>query len=589
MITHNLIQGSDEWAQFRVAHCGASEAAAMLGISSKVKRTELLHMKHTGNPKEYSAWVQENILDHGHVVEALARPIIEEMIGEDLYPVTCSDGPYSASCDGLTLSEEIAFEHKQWNEQLAASVAAKVLPDEYQPQCQQVLMVTGAKKVLFTVSDGTANNMVTMDVLPDAVWFDRLRAGWAQFEKDLASYQPREIVEKPQANAIISLPALSVQIRGEVILSNLPEFQAAAKTFVANIKTDLQTDDDFANAEAIVKFCDKAEKDLELTKRAALAQTASIDELLRTIDFIKDELRAKRLMLDKLVSSKKIEIKEKILKDARTAFADHLAGLEAEIKPIRMLCASPDFVGAAKNKRTLASLHDAVDSVLANAKIAADATAKDIRAKLAWCKEHAEGYGFLFSDLQLLVQKPVDDFQLLVNSRITEHKKAEAEKVEAALEREREAERVRLEKEAERVRLIAEAEAAKLRAEQEAKLAAERLAIAAPPEPAVMEAATATVTPPIEAQQAPIKAPRQEPAIAQAKPDRETAFQDAQCANPEDALRWILLICKRCTDGDIQLAEAIAQIALIAGANLPYRASMPLPKRSDKAVHPTRT
>ena len=71
-----LVQGTPEWEEFRLHHFGASEAAAMLGLSTKVKRNELLHMKHTGTPKEFSDWVQEHILDHGHEVEALARPLV---------------------------------------------------------------------------------------------------------------------------------------------------------------------------------------------------------------------------------------------------------------------------------------------------------------------------------------------------------------------------------------------------------------------------------------------------------------------------------------------------------------------------------
>ena len=74
-ITHNLVQGSPEWKQYRLTMFGASEAAAMLGLSSKVSRTELLHMKHTCTPQEFSDWVQIYILDYGHEVEAMARPL----------------------------------------------------------------------------------------------------------------------------------------------------------------------------------------------------------------------------------------------------------------------------------------------------------------------------------------------------------------------------------------------------------------------------------------------------------------------------------------------------------------------------------
>src|SRR5471030_2306259 len=102
---HDLVQGSDAWHQFRLEHHGASEAAAMLGLSTKTKRSELVRMKATGIGKEFTDWVQENILDYGHQVEALARPLVEAIIKADLYPVTCSLGALSASCDGLDMSE----------------------------------------------------------------------------------------------------------------------------------------------------------------------------------------------------------------------------------------------------------------------------------------------------------------------------------------------------------------------------------------------------------------------------------------------------------------------------------------------------
>lgn len=444
MQIHDLTQGSPEWQQYRLEKFGASEAAAMLGISSLVKRTELLHMKATGTAQEFSDWVQRNILDYGHEVEALARPLAEELVGTELYPVTCSDGRLSASCDGLTMAEDVAFEHKQWNQALADAVAAGELPDEYMPQCQQIMMVTGAQKVLFVVSDGTHDNFESVVVEPDPAWQERIRAGWAQFEKDLAEYVPVDYPAKPEAEPIMSLPALVIQIRGEVATSNLPAFQARAERFIASIKTDLVTDQDFADAEATVKFCEKAEGDLEQAKRAALEQTADIAELMRTIDHISEQLRAKRLTLQRTVKDKKELIKAGILAQVKQAFADHVAALEAEIAPLRLVFQARDFAGAMKNKRTLATLQDAVDTELANTKIAIDAIAAGVRARLSWFREHAEGYEFLFADLQSVIQKADEDFRLTVNTRIENHKRAEAEKAEQ-VRQQQEAARMRTE------------------------------------------------------------------------------------------------------------------------------------------------
>lgn len=480
MQIHNLVQGSPEWQAFRLEHFGASEAAAMLGISSKVSRTELLHMKHTGTAQEFSEWVQKNILDHGHMVEAAARPLVEDLIGDDLYPVTCSEGLMSASCDGLTMAGDIAFEHKQFNQALAAAVDDGQLPDEYMPQCQQIMMVTGAGKVKFVCSDGTLDNFVHMDVLPDPAWQERIRAGWAQFAADLAAYVPTEYAAKPEAEPIMSLPALMIQIRGEVAASNLPAFQARAERFIASIKTDLVTDQDFADAEATVKFCEKAEGDLDQAKRAALEQTADIADLMRTIDLISEQLRAKRLTLTRTVKDKKELIKAGILANVKQAFADHVAVLEKEIAPLRLVFQARDFAGAMKNKRTLATLQDAVDTELANAKIAVDAIAAGVRGRLAWYREHAAEYQFLFADLQTVIQKPDEDFQMLVGARIDNHKRQEAEKAERARQ-EQEAARERAEAEGRR-RAEAEAHAreeAAARAQAEAATQAAAAASAA--------------------------------------------------------------------------------------------------------------
>jgi predicted phage-related endonuclease len=430
-IIHNLVQGTPEWEQFRFQHFGASEAAAMLGLSPKVRRTELLHMKHTGTAREFSEWVQRNILDYGHEVEALARPLVEVLIGADLYPVTCSLGRLSASCDGLTMSEDIAFEHKQYNAALFDALSNGVLPEEHMPQAQQIMLVTGASRVVFTCSDGTPDRLVTLDVLPDETWFERLRTGWAQFEKDLADYRPQEVVETPKPEAIIALPALAVQIRGEVITSNLPAFRSAAEQFIASIKTDLKTDEDFVQAAATVSFCDDAEKRLAAALDGAIAQMSTVDEVKRTVEHLIEQFRSKRLELDKLVESRKKKIKEDAVAERRQKYADHVEALNNALGDVSIAVAAPDFAGAIKGLKTIASLNDKLDTALANGKISADAAARDLRAKLDWYQEHAIGHAFLFRDLQTLIQKPAEDFQLAVTTRIELHKQEEAKKTAA--------------------------------------------------------------------------------------------------------------------------------------------------------------
>jgi len=195
----NLVQGTKEWMDFRATHYGASEAASMLGLSEQITRNDLLVYKKTGKSKEYSDWVQKNILDYGHEVEAKARELLELEINDELFPVTIEHELMSASCDGLTMDGSIAFEHKQYNKELVDFIDTnETLPDTHMPQCQQILMVTGANKVIFVCSDGTENNRSIIEIFPDQAWFDRIRAGWDQFKSDLANFQPKELADKPE-------------------------------------------------------------------------------------------------------------------------------------------------------------------------------------------------------------------------------------------------------------------------------------------------------------------------------------------------------------------------------------------------------
>ena len=395
MKIHNLVQGSDEWAAFRLSHHGASEAAAMLGLSKLTTRSELLRVKHLGDPKVFTDWVQENILDYGHEVEARARPLVEQVIDDDLYPVTCSNedvgGDLSASCDGLTMAGDTALEHKQWAAELAAMVASGVLPDAHMPQCQQIMMITGAKRVIFAVSDGTPENFVWMEVLPDTAWFDRIVDGWAQFDRDLADY----VLPEPQAllvaDAVQALPAVSVQISGQIsVRENFNVFEVALRDFLANkLIREPQTDQDFVDLDQQIKAMKKAEETLNAAEAMMLAQIESVDQAKRQKDMLTKLVRDNRLMAEKLLESEKARRRAEKIEAARKAFSTHLADLQREITGLRLEVVMPDFAGAIKGLKTLSSIDDKLATALANGKIGADRQAKDFRAKLAWIEEHS--------------------------------------------------------------------------------------------------------------------------------------------------------------------------------------------------------
>lgn len=455
-----VVQGSDEWKAVRAKHFCASEAAAMLGCSKFMSRSELLKQKYTGIVPEVDA-NKQRIFDAGHASEAAARPVVEARLSDELYPVTCTLDveamPLLASLDGINLSGERIWENKLYNASLETAIIEGELSDHYWPQLEQGLLVSGADTCYFTTSDGTEKATIGM-------WYDsiserraQLIAGWRQFSYDLANYQHIEHIPAAVAAPTRDLPALSIQVQGSIsLIDNLAVFGERLKTFVAEIDMNPSDDQGFANAEAAVKTLQNAQDALESAEASALAQTSSIDEMRKTVKLYADTARTTRLMLEKMVKARKESIRIEIMQGGKDALTEHVATLNKRLGRAYMPVIAADFAGAIKGKKTIASLRDAADTELARCKIEANAQADKIEINLNTLRELAKDHAFLFADTGSLVMKADDDLIALIKVRITEHQAAEAAKMEA-----------------ERVRIQAQEEA-KAKAAQDALLAAER-------------------------------------------------------------------------------------------------------------------
>jgi len=493
-ITHDVQQGTGPWLRLREGFFTASEAPAALGVSKYVTRAQLLRRKHTGVADEPDASTLGKF-KAGHDAEALARPLAEGIAGGDLYPVTMSVQvaglPLLASLDGLTLDGETAWETKLWNEDLAAHVRAGTLPEHYTVQMDQELLVSGAKRCLFTCTDGTPERLVSCWYETSDERIETLLSGWLQFKADLAAYvMPAAADPAPVGKAPETLPALRIEVTGAVTASNLAEFRETALAAIRSVNRTLKTDQDFADAERAVKWCSEVESRLRAAKEHALSQTASIDALFKALDDIGTEARTVRLDLDRLVTRRKTEVKEEAVAAARRALEQHVAALNNEIAPLRLPAIAADFAGAIKGLKSVASMQDKLHAALATAKIAADDAARCIRTNLVAFASQANGFEFLFVDLDQLVHKRFEDFCATMHSRIAAHKEAEA-----ARERQRaaaaEAERIAKQKaEDERVAALAR------QREADAAAAAVAAAAAAHVTATTVEKTVAAIAPP---------------------------------------------------------------------------------------------
>lgn len=428
MQVHNVQQGTPEWHALRSSYFTASEAPAMMGASKYQTRNDLLAMKKTGIVEEVTPQ-QQAIFDRGHATEELARPLVEEMLGEELYPIVGTAGNLLASMDGATMLGDTLFEHKLWNQKVVAQIHAGELEPHYYWQLEQQLLVSGAERVIFVCSDGTKTNFEHLEYRPVAGRREQLVAGWAQFEEDLGSFEVKEAKVEVIGAAPDQLPALRIEVTGMVTASNLDAFKSHALEVFSNINTELKTDQDFADAEKTVKWCGEVEDKLKAAKEHALSQTESIDALFKALDDIAAEARRKRLELDKLVKSRKENIRTEIVLDAAKALQAHIDQIDATLGGrIRMPKVHANFAEAIKGKRTIDSLNEAADSELARAKIEASRIGDLIRTNVVSLNELAVNHKFLFHDAQDLVLKDNDALVALVKVRISEHEQAEQKK-----------------------------------------------------------------------------------------------------------------------------------------------------------------
>lgn len=469
-VEHACPQGGAEWHALRADKFTASEAPAMMGVHKTISRTELLRMKNTGVARDVSEWVQRFLFDKGHAAESSARPVVEGIIGEDLYPITVTANvnglPLLASMDGLTMLGDIGWETKLLNQDLRAAVEAGTLDEHYTVQMEQQLMVSGADRIYFTTTDGTPECTFGMWYESNPALRERIVAGWQQFAKDVAAYVPEPETVKPAGKAPDALPALRIEVTGMVTASNLAAFREHALAVFGGINTDLQTDADFADAERTAKWCKEVEDRLDAAKQHALSQTASIDDLFRTIDAIKEEARQKRLTLDKLVKAEKENRKSEIVAQARKAYGDHWSALCRRVGGEWIPAVGVSyFADAIKGLKSLDSMRDKVSTALANAKIEANAIADRIDANRKLVEDMS-----LMPDFGAICTKATEDFAALYGMRKQQRAEAEAKRLEAEREKIRREEEARARAEAEK---IAQAERDRILAEEQARLRAE--------------------------------------------------------------------------------------------------------------------
>lgn len=445
----SLVQGSPEWHNHRAQHFNASDAPAMMACSPYMTRAELIKKLATGITAEVDAATQR-IFDAGHQFEALARPLAEEIIGEELSPCVGTSGKYSASFDGLTFMLDDGFEHKSLNAALREAMfdgcTGVDLPLVYQVQMEQQAMVSGCARILFMASKWEADRDTGEMVLIEErhCWYTpnldlraRIVAGWAELEADVAAYDPTAQRAAPAVAAPVdSLPAVAVQLQGSLaVVSNLEAVGKAVRSFIDKMVPKPATDQEFADADAECKALKKGEEAMKAAVASALAQVSDVELFTRTANDLAELMRTTRLAREKLVTAEKDARRTSLVTGAQAALDQHVQALNQRLRANWIPRVNGGFGEVIKGKKSLANMEDAVAVALTDAKHEANLLAQRLEANRAHLMQEDGDWIALFADFATVGAKAAEDFQALAALRIGNHKQAESKRLEAEREK----------------------------------------------------------------------------------------------------------------------------------------------------------
>lgn len=148
---------------------------------------------------------------------------------------------------------------------------------------------------------------------------------------------------------------LTVEAKGEVLSSNLVEYRAAVRDALSKLNRDLQSDEDFGQAELDVKGLKHAEEVVREAKRKALEDAESLHAFFSALDESAEEVRQARLELEKLIRERKERIRKELVEEALSEI-DCDPGLKSKFSGM--------IDSAIKGKKTVDSIKKGLRSVV---------------------------------------------------------------------------------------------------------------------------------------------------------------------------------------------------------------------------------
>lgn len=162
MIELKIKQNTQNWRDELRGFITASEVSNIMGCGYSDIH-QLATQKITGITPKIDDNTQA-LFNRGHELEVLARPKVEELIGQELFPtIACDDDKLlSASFDGITLENNIVWEHKTYNKQKHNDLENGKIPEKDYWQIIQQMYISDCEYLIYTLSN--ENNFVSYQI-----------------------------------------------------------------------------------------------------------------------------------------------------------------------------------------------------------------------------------------------------------------------------------------------------------------------------------------------------------------------------------------------------------------------------------------
>ncbi len=155
--TISLVQGSEEWHEYRRTHIGSSDANIIMGFG-------YTDLEGLYNQKVYDMKVEDNwAMRRGREYEPIIRELFEKETGYIVFPQVIEHEDYSwmsASFDGLSLCGRYACELKYNGKETHEMALKGLIPPKHYAQLQHQMFVANISFMYYVSYDGKSHKTV---------------------------------------------------------------------------------------------------------------------------------------------------------------------------------------------------------------------------------------------------------------------------------------------------------------------------------------------------------------------------------------------------------------------------------------------